>query len=322
MKKVLGFALCAFLCLGATSAFAGTFFFGFEGAFLQPSGHPNSYAINDPDDDSTPEGTLNRNEFDSEMATEIYFGWEVGTGKYIWIDFWNWDETNVDMVASDDSDPLNPGYLWDILYHADDAFEGYEGTATSALTIDASKIDIAYGRTVIEDGNFSMGWMAGLRSASLDYTHMVEYDDLSDPEMVMLTSETDGFGIVGGMRANIKLNDRWSLHAGSSYSFMDGEVETSTLNYEASDLLIEFPDADFRSSEDRSFTILEANCDLSFKTADWLILHAGLSYSQWNNVVGINLNPDDVHEGFVQSDNEDVNFAGFTVGATFIFGGE
>lgn len=316
MRKVLGWAAGFATCFAVTSSFAaGPFFVGFEANFVKPSGMPSAFAISDPDFDGDPDGSIVAGEFSNEIAPEIYFGWMTGSGGYVYFDFWQFDETEQTSVT-------NPtgGSLWDSIYPADGAFDDYEGTALSDLTIDAQKIDFVYGRNVIETDKFNLAWMGGLRYATLDYNHTVLYEDIFlENQTVTLISETDGIGIVGGVKGQVKFNENVSLNGGARYAFLTGGSDQSTFALNPLDI---DPDADVRGSLDQSWTMLEGNCVLVFKISDSFWLHAGLEFEQWNNVVNTTLFPSNEDDGSFTRDAEDVNFDGFIFGATLAWGGD
>ena len=65
--------------------------------------------------------------------------------------------------------------------------------------------------------------------------------------------------------------------------------------------------------------LLDQVLALVWKATESIYLWGGYEFSQWENAVGTDLFPDDVHEGYVQSDTADVVWDGFSFGAGMKF---
>lgn len=313
MKRIFfASALCAALAFAPALADdddAEGFFFGIELTSLQPSGMQQDYVLQDPDDsNSAAEGSVRAIEFDNEMAPRIFLGHMYDNGGAWAITYWDYDEDETDSVSA-----TTPTALWDILFHADDAFDDYEGTASAALNVQATLIDIEYSRPLTQSDNFGTRWTLGFRSAELESSMGVLYDDGFSINTVGLASSAEGTGVTGGLNGHYKLGDRWMIGGGSSFSLLMGEIESATLMDDGS--LI----ADITTERDATLSILEANASVIYHGPDWLYLWLGYEFAQWNNFNQTNLFPDDVAEGFVQSDTTDVSWSGWTFGAGFKF---
>jgi len=116
------------------------------------------------------------------------------------------------------------------------------------------------------------------------------------------------------------MNEHWSVTGGFQYSFMTGDVKAMSY-MEDTDVLGTFQniDADVVAEEDRTFSIMTASASLVWHPTDATYFWAGYEISQWDNVVDTLLFPDDVSEGFTQSNTTGINFDGFKVGVGFTF---
>jgi hypothetical protein len=294
---------------------APDFFVMVEGAFTKASGPGGTYSLLQPNSDGQPQGMIQAADLDESFAPRVSFGWNAGNGW--WALSWSqWDDENDSSVSASD-----PSYVWDTLYHSDEAWDNFEGTASALRTVEASTIDLTYGRKVFGDDNFSGRWMFGLRQASLDHMLNTTYADLFDElHHVDLASEASGIGFVGGVSGSYNLNEKWFVTGGFQYSFLTGEVEAMSY-MEATDVLGSFVDvdADVMSEEDRTFSIMTASASLVWHPTDSTYYWIGYELSQWENVVDTHLFPDDVSEGFIQTDTTGINFDGFKFGLGFTF---
>jgi hypothetical protein len=322
MRKLLGVLLCAAIALLASPVWAthheeggeedeSGWFVAVEARMLQPGGMPFDYVLEDPENDSDPVGEIREVEFDSEISPAIHFGWYKGAGAF-YVSYWEYDEDDGDNVSS------GSGELWDILYHADDAFEDYSGTAMAKASLEASTIDFAYSRDVTKSGRFTGRWMAGMRVAMIESKLNVIYDDGFGQNFVNLDAESEGFGIVGGASGSVKIAKKWQVVGGFRYSFLMGESETASNMYDSGSGPGD-PFVDIESDEDRTISIFEATCGLMWSINETFHLRASYDFDVWDNVLDTHLFPDDVHEGFIQTDTSDVNWHGlsFAVGIVF-----
>ena len=289
----------------------GGWFIAIEATSLQPTGGLEDYALLDPDDsNSQPQGTIQSVDYDYEMAPRIHFGHTAGNGGRWSFSWWEYDEDTTDSVSA-----TSPSNLWDILYHADESFDDYEGTADALGAYEASLMDLTYSRPLTSSDRFHTRWSIGVRRAELDHGLAVLYDDTFSVETVLLASEAEGTGFSGGLNGMYMLNDKWFVTGGTTYSFMVGELESLTFQEDSVDGI----DADITAERDANFSIFEAKCAIAWHPTNSLYLWAGYEFSQWNNVVERNLFPDDVNEGFIQNDISSVTWDGFTFGAAFTF---
>jgi len=309
---------CAVLLL-ALPAWAGDddeggFFVGVEATFLQPSGGALDFVIDDPVDDGVVAGDIHSVDFDAEITPRLILGWGVKNGGHFFVTWWNYDEDTSRSIANQEG-----GELWDILFHADYALDYYQGTADAAAGMDAEVINFGYSHPAFKSEKFSGRWIVGLRQASLDQSLSVLYDDpVGDSTHVMLGSEMDGLGLMGGLKGTFKLADSWFLSGGMEYALMKGDLDTSTLMYRNDDPVDELL-ADVTRDSDTSFSTFDTHLALVWQAADSLYVWGGYEFSQWSNAVGTSLFPDDVHDGFVQTDTADVTWDGFTIGVGYKF---
>lgn len=322
LRNILTWAAIAALVL-VSPAFAGdegesedgSYFITVEGALTAASGPGGLYTLVGESDDG-PVGTFRSVDLDESFAPRLSFGWKMGDGW--WSVSWSqWDDDSTDMATG-----VDPIYVWDTLYHADEAFDYYEGTAEGFRGVDASTIDLAYSRKIFSNDKFSGRWTFGLRQASLDHNldAVYTYDDGEGIEIheVGLTSEASGFGLFGGVNGSYNLSKKWFVTGGFQYAFLSGEVDASTfMMYEdIEDFEI---DADVNSSEDRMFSMFGASTSLVWHPTEPLYFWVGYELTQWNDVVDTMLFPDDVSEGFAQTDTTSISFDGFVFGAGWVF---
>lgn len=313
-RKVFSALLCA-VALAFVPALADDdmepgFFFGIEATSLQPSGGPQDYTLVDPDDtNGAPEGTIRSLEWDNEIAPRVFVGWLDDHGGMLTLTWWDYDEDASDSVTA-----ASPMEVWDVLVSADNAFDGFAGTATAFGNVQANLIDLEYTRPLTVGDKFMTHWTGGFRMAELENSLLAAYDNAGSVNTVILGSEVEGFGITGGLSAYYKLSDRWGVAGGSSYSLLAGESET--LNNEFNGATIY---SNITGEKDTTFSILEANLSVTWHGPEWLYVWLGWEYAQWNNASDINLFPDDIAEGFLQNSVSDVSFSGVTLGAGFKF---
>lgn len=320
-EKIVVWAAVAALVL-VSPAFAGDeedgkFFVTIEGALTAASGPGGLYTMYG-SDESQPMGSFRSVDMDEAFAPRIAFGWKMGDGW--WSIGWSqWDDDSTVTSAATD-----PNWLWDTLYHSDEAWDYYEGTAEALRGVDATTIDLAYSRKIFGNDKFSGNWTFGLRQASLDhmmdvlYTEPGELEEDTETNEVVLTSEASGFGLFGGVNGSVNLSEKWFMTGGFQYAFLSGDVKASTLMineyFEGSDI-----DADVDSSEDRVFSMLGVSTSLVWHPSSSMYYWIGYELTQWNDVVDTMLFPDDVSEGYVQTDTTSISFDGFTIGAGFVF---
>jgi hypothetical protein len=291
----------------------GGFFVGVEATSLKPNSGSTPYVLSDPDDDFVAEGEIRSVEFDNEIAPRVTLGWMGGGGGVWYLSWWNWDDDGTDSVTA-----MSPAQLWDILYHAEYAIEEFEGTASARAGMDATIMNFGYSYPLTNNGKLSTRWTTGIRSASIEQDLDIIYaEDMGTTEVIRRNAEAEGMGVFGGLRGNFKLSDKWMVMGGMTYSFLAGEVEASNLEYSGGDP--NDPDADVFSERDRTFTILEAQCTLVWHPTDMLYLWLGVEYAQWSNVVDMHTFPDDVDEGFIETNTTGVTWDGFTLGIGFTF---
>ncbi len=246
----------------------------------------------------------------------MFLGFSKENGSRWALSWWDFDE---DATAS--ASATSPAELWDILYHADDAFEDFQGTADALAAVEATVIDLTYSRPAFSNDNFHARWMVGLRQANLDYGLGVLYKDDGVPpntEDVILISEADGIGFTGGMSGAIMLSDHWFVAGGAQYSFLTGEVEASTLMFDSFSGITD-PDVNVQGEEDRVIGMFDVQASLVWHPTEKWYFWLGYEFSHWTNAVDTHLFPDDVHEGFIQTDTSDVTWDGFKVGAGIQF---
>jgi hypothetical protein len=315
--KTAMICVCAALLL-ALPAFAGDddkggFFVGLEATFLQPSGGALDFVIDDPVDDGYVEGDILSLDFDADLTPRLILGWGTQNGGHFFVTWWNYDDDTSRSVASQEG-----GELWDILFHSDYALTYYQGTADATASMDAEVISFGYSHPTFKSEKFFGRWVVGLRQASLDQTLGAMYDaGEGDSTHVMLGSEMDGLGLMGGLKGTFKLNENWYLSGGMEYALMTGDLDTSTFMYHDGDPLD--LQADVRRNSDTSFSTFDTHLALVWQAAESFYLWGGYEFSQWSNAVGTQLFPDDVHDGFVQTDTADVTFDGFVIGAGYKF---
>jgi hypothetical protein len=320
LRTILTWAAVAALVL-VSPAFAGdegesedgSFFITVEGALTAASGPGGLYTLSG-DDTDMPSGSFRSVSLDEAFAPRVSFGWKLGEGW--WSLSWSqWDDDSTDLSTAAD-----PNTLWDTLYHADVAWDPYEGTAEALRGVDAGTIDLAYSRKIFSNDKFSGHWTFGLRQASLDHMMDVLYTDTVDimTHEVGLTSEASGFGLFGGVNGSVNLNKKWFVTGGFEYAFLSGEVDASTFMRSDDGEEINI-DADVRSSEDRVFSMFGASTSLVWHPSDPLYFCVGYELTQWNDVVDTMLFPDDVSMGFLQTDTTSISFDGFTIGAGWVF---
>lgn len=292
----------------------GGFFVGLEATFLQPSGGDLDYVIDDPVDDGYPQGMVRAVDFDAEITPRLILGWGDKHGGNWFVTWWNYDEDTTHSLANQEG-----GELWDMLFHVDFSADYYQGNAEATSSMDAEVIDFGYSRPAFKSDRFFGHWTVGLRQASLDRSLGVLYDyvDLGYTGHVMLDSEMDGLGLMGGLKGTFKLADSWFLSGGMSYALMQGDLDNSTFMYFDDDPL-DFV-GDIERDTDSSFSTFDANLALVWQAADALYVWGGYEFSQWSNAVGTTLFPDDVHPGFLQTDVSDVTFDGFKIGVGYKF---
>ena len=291
----------------------GSFFITVEGAFTTASGPGGLYTLSG-EDTGMPTGSFRSVDLGDSFAPRVSFGWKTGDGW--WSLSWSqWDDDSTDISSA-----IAPNAVWDTLYHSDNAWDEFEGTAEALRGVDASTIDLAYSRKIFGNDKFSGHWTFGLRQADLDHMMDVVYTDAIDPmtHEVGLTSEASGFGLFGGVSGSVNLSKKWFITGGLEYAFLSGEVDASTLmlDDDGEELNI---DVDVNSSEDRVFSMLGASTSLVWHPSDPMYFWVGYELTQWNDVVDTMLFPDDVSEGFLQSDTTSISFDGFTIGAGWVF---
>ena len=325
--KLKNFFICVaiFALILATPVFAAddnegdddgddtSFYIMLEGAATTANGGGGLYTLMG-EDIGVPFGMTRSAEMDAAFAPRVSFGWKVGDG-WLALSWSQWDDDILDSVSA-----ATPDTLWDTLYHADDAWDNFEGTASAMRNIDATTIDLTYGRKTFGNDKFSGRWMFGLRQASLDQMMNVEYNDLINLHLVDLTSEASGIGFMGGVSGTYNINKKWFVTAGFEYSFLTGEVESNTtmIDTDIAGTFLDI-DADVTMEEDRMFSMFGASSSLVWHPADAWYVWFGYEFTQWNDVVDTMLFPDDVSEGFIQVDTTDVSFDGFHVGVGFTF---
>lgn len=293
----------------APAGYASTgIFIGIEARHLQPTGVPTDYVLVDPDGDGEPEGTLENVEFSNEISPRLLVGWESVNGSAVHLSWWNWDESETDSVSA--SSPME---LWDILYHPGSSFGNYEGSAMAEAGLDATVIDLVYSGPAHSRERLRTRWSAGLRQAKLEHELDVAYDDGLTTETVRLRSEAEGIGLFAGIFGIFHFTRHSFLAGGAYYSFLSGDVESSTLMFDSMSGAAD-PDADVSRNEDRVIGILDASIMVVWKLGERIELSVGYEFSQWNNVIDTLLFPDEANPGFVHSTSSDVSWDGWTVG--------
>ena len=324
MKLKHAFVCAAILALVLTTPlFAGdddsgdegdaSYFVMIEGGLTAANGGGGMFTLSG-ENTGVPFGTVHSVDLDESFAPRIGFGMKTG-GGWLSLSWSQWDDDATAIVNAAD-----PNVVWDTLYHADDAWDDYEGSASAMRGIDASTIDLAFSRQVFSSDKVSGRWMFGLRQASLDHMMNVEYNDLTNLHLVDLTSEASGFGLVGGVSGSYTINKKWFATGGFQYSFLSGDVKARTVMTDT-DIAGTFldNDADVTTQEDRTFSMFGASTSLVWHPGNSMYFWVGYELTQWNDVVDTLLFPDDVSEGFIQADTTNVNFDGFTIGAAFTF---
>jgi hypothetical protein len=195
--------------------------------------------------------------------------------------------------------------------------EYFQGTADASAGIDAEVINLGYSHPAFKSERLYGRWIVGLRKAGFDQILDVTYDGGGTSTHVLLGSEMDGLGLMGGLKGTLKLAESWYVNGGMSYSLMRGDLETSSFMYHDFDPL-DF-ETDVTRDSETSVSIIDTDLTLVWDAADSFYVWAGYELSQWNNAVGTLLFPDDVHEGFVQTDMSDVTWDGFVIGAGYKF---
>lgn len=317
MRAKNGFAILAGILLLALPAAAADepkpgFFIGLEAKALQPSGTPTDFVLVDPDDDGNPEGSVAGVDFSNEVSPKLFLGWVNSQGGIWTLSWWNYDEDERTSVSS------GTGELWDIIYHPDESFDSFTGTAAATAGVEATVIDLTYSRQVVQNDRFSLGWMGGIRSASFDFALDALYDDTFTQETLILVSEADGIGITGGLSGKCKLSDTWYVTGGAQYSLLTGDVDSRTVMFDNFGGIAD-PDANISAKRDRVLAMFDVQASIVWHPAEMWYFWAGYEFSQWTNAVDTTLFADDVNEGFTQSRSSDVTWDGFKIGAGIKF---
>ena len=312
---VLGFVMLLCTAGGALAADGDEgFFVSLEAKFVKPSNLGSGYVIVSPEYGYEPKGVLRSVEMSESFAPEISFGQQRSSGSGWMFSYWSFDDDDADSVTSPEG-----GSLFDILYHADSAYGYFEGAARAAVDVEATTADLVYFRHIGDGEDFHLTWTLGFRYASYEQALDVDYiyGEGSDMWTVQLGNDTDGFGVVTGLQGSVAVGGSMRLEGGVTYAFLDGSTSATNLQYEEDDL--DDPDADVSRDEDRGIAMLELEAALVWQLSDAVDIRLGYVASQWDNVIGFDLFPDDVHEGFVQSDVKDVSWNGFSLGMKYTF---
>lgn len=311
---VLGLAMLLCTATGAVAADDDAFFVSVEAKFVKPSNLGTGYVLVSPEYEYEPSGEIRSVDLSESLAPEISFGQQRSSGSGWMFSYWSFDDDDDDSVTSPEG-----GSLWDILYHADSAWGYFEGSAQAMVDVEATTADLVYFRHIGEGEDFHLTWTLGFRYAKYEQALDVDYvyEEGSYVWTVQLGNETDGFGIVTGLQGSVALGGSMRLEGGLTYAFLDGSTSATDFQYEEG--YIDDPDVDVSRDEDRGIGMLELEAALVWQLSDAMDVRLGYVASQWDNVIGFDLFPDDVHEGFVQSDVKDVSWNGFSLGMKYTF---
>ncbi len=299
------------LIVPAAMAGDGGFFIDVEGKYFRPTGLGTDYVLVSEDDDSDPMGEYKSVDFSRTFSPKITIGVGRDKGSGWSLSYWTYNEDERSQVQ---------GYLWDVLAHADDSYDDYEGGASSFLDVEAKVMDFTYWRTAVEKDDLTLVWYAGLRNLEFetqqDTGYVYDLDDPDDVYVVTNRSTADGLGLIAGLRGVVPFGETWRLESSVGFSFIQGDVVTTHIEIDDGDSA---PWVDVTREEERAMNTFDLSCRIVWQPSAKFSLHLGYELSQWNNVHDTGYFPDDVAEGLFRVETDNVSWDGVTFGATFGF---
>lgn len=241
-RVAVALALAAVACAFAPSAGAADidyngWFVALDAALTQPGGLDQHYAT------VVELVTLNQQmrymDNDAAFSGQAAIGYSWGTLGGLSVSYWSFD--NDDSVTE-----TLDAYVYPTVFsgYASNAggtyglgvpglvFNGYPVFYTAGSQVKATSLDLEYSRPMEAGENFTVTWLAGLRSVTFEedlaFDGIDSYPDYPVHYIQTRHIESDGIGLKVGAIFDFGISKHFSLQGRLAFSFLQGQVDAVT----------------------------------------------------------------------------------------------
>ena len=287
-----------------------SWYVGIEGASLQAG--QDDAVLGTPVDPVTfsAGGDLLTLDLGSGTAYAVKFGYRNPKSD-CWVSYWSFDE---DATATHE-DPVN-GFL--VGFGNAGSGDDFANRLDGSQSLKSDSIDVVWSRPFATADKSSWNWQLGLRSWSLE-SETVRIDDL-DPTLGTFDgqlhnrSDASGVGLTAGVGANYHFTPRFWGSSSLRFGMLTGSVDVDYDFDSFGDLLTSGLDG-----ADRNFMQIEFDARLNMNFVAGLDGFLGYQFKSFGNATTTMEFVDDVQDGLVASETDDVTFGGFVLGLAYRF---
>jgi hypothetical protein len=213
----------ALLLLLVPAAIAAEPYLVLERQWLRPTGADPEYALADPDQSGTPDGTTRTVEWGYESAVSARFGVAIDRAERIELDAFVFDQSASDSVRA----PAG-GAVWDIFYSqgnpGGELTDASNGRAEATSDIRAWTIDLRWVHGIDFDP-WRCDLSLGVRRSALRDAYSARYSVTGTAWRAGHLSDALATGLVGGLAVRRSWWDgRVGVHAEASYAVLRGTL--------------------------------------------------------------------------------------------------
>ena len=337
MRSVTGPVLCmlSLLFLAAGPAAAGDDVKGWmvalDLALTQPGGLDQEYALQS-DTSTTPvQGTRHLLDIDADSTFRITGGYNFGLDLgSLEVSYWSFDSD--DARSETMGGVVYPtvfgyGYFSNYSLYSSSLTSSYGVRTRAESSLKASSLDVDYSRAIDAGENFTLRWLAGLRTVTFE--EEVKFDGSDTDYYGYGTSiqqrrhvDSDAFGVKVGGRGTFGFTKRFSMEGGASISLLRADVKGDS-EQTIIDSITPFTGSERNRGEDSSGRGQILDLEIrGIWTEGPLSIYLGYSASSWEGLVR---DPNPPRTSFFPlaagRSRDTVSFDSFNVGAIYRFGG-
>ena len=241
-RVAVALAMAAVACALAPPASAADidykgWFVALDAALTQPGGLDQHYAT--VMDVVTLDQEIRYMENDPAFSGQAAIGYSWGTLGGLSVSYWSFD--NDDSVAETLDAYVFPGVFSGYAGYAGvnfglglagPVFNGYPVSFTAGSEVKATSLDLEYSRPMEAGENFTVTWLAGLRSVTFEedlaFDGIDSYPDYPVHYIQTRHIESDGIGLKVGAIFDFGITRHFSLQGRLSFSFLQGQIDAVT----------------------------------------------------------------------------------------------
>jgi hypothetical protein len=307
-------AVAAIVLATFTASFAAdkasSWYVGIEGSSLKAG--QDEAVLGTPLDPDTfgPGGDLITLDLGSGTAYALKFGYKNDKSD-CWVSYWSYDED----TTTTREDAVN-GFLTGFgnADFGDDFANRLDGTQS----LKSDSIDIVWARPFATGDKSSWNWQLGFRSWNLE-NEVTRTDDFVPASGLYDTqlhnrSDASGLGLTAGVGANYHITPKIWGSSTLRFGLLTGSVDVDYDFDSFGDVLTSGIDG-----ADRNFMQVEFDARLNMNFVAGLDGFIGYQFKSFGNAATTMEYVDDVQEGLVATETDDVTFGGFVLGLSYRF---